>query len=289
MNMTLQQLRTLDAVITRGSFQAGADLLHKTHPSVITALRKLEEELGFALFDRTGYRTVLTEQGKLFYERSKRLIAEMQALEAQAAHLREGEAVELDIILGDVTPLADTLGILRRFTEQHPGARLNLFFENLAGPNERLLAGEADIIVHHIDKSDPRYDYKDICKVPIVPVVAPGFLEVPVTRELRYADLRDCTQCIIRDSANGDDNRSYFVLPDSPRITVGDQYTKKEIILQRMGWGHMPLFLVQEELLSGQLVSIEGEHIRGSTIEIVVARLGARQRGKMAERLWRMF
>jgi DNA-binding transcriptional LysR family regulator len=87
--------------------------------------------------------------------------------------------------------------------------------------------------------------------VPIGQVVAPWFLRFPITKELRYADHRAYTQCIIRDTTSDDANISYFVLPDSPNITVGDQYTKKEIIKQGMGWGHMPHFLIEEELRSG--------------------------------------
>ena len=68
MNITLQQMRALDAVVSQGSIQSGAKLLNKTHPSVITALKNLEEELGFPLFDRTGYRSVLTEEGKAFHK-----------------------------------------------------------------------------------------------------------------------------------------------------------------------------------------------------------------------------
>jgi DNA-binding transcriptional LysR family regulator len=287
--ITLQQLLTLEAVIAHGSLQAGANALNKTHPSVITALKKLEEELGFDLFNRSGYRTVLTEKGTLFHGRAKRLLGELHALEAEADHIRQGEAAELNIVLGDVTPMADALHKLRQFAEQHPRTRLNLFFENLYGPNQRLLEGDVDIIVHHIDKADPRYEYKDLFQVPIIPVVAPDFLRIPVTRQLRYSDLRDYTQCIIRDTASGDGNKSYFVLPDSPHITVGDQYTKKEIILQRMGWGHMPQFLVENELRSGRLVSIESDYIKGRTVDIVIARRGGQKRGEMAQRLWQVF
>ena len=59
--------------------------------------------------------------------------------------------------------------------------------------------------------------------------------------------------------------------------------------MQGMAWGHMPLFLVREELQNGQLMTIEGDHIKGSVVEIVIARLSARQYGVMAEQLWQRF
>ena len=48
---------------------------------------------------------------------------------------------------------------------------------NLFGPNELLLDGGADLIIHHIDKTDSRYEYRDFCKVQVVPVIAPGIFK----------------------------------------------------------------------------------------------------------------
>jgi DNA-binding transcriptional LysR family regulator len=61
---------------------------------------------------------------------------------------------------------------------------------------------------------------------------------------------------------------------------------KKELILQGMGWGHMPTFLIAEELRDGRLLSIAGKHLRGGTGEIVAARRRDRPHGPVADQLW---
>jgi len=71
MNITLHQIKAFVAVIEQGSIQAAAARLCKTHPSIVTSLKKLEMELGFSLFDRSGYRSVSTEQGKVFYQQCR--------------------------------------------------------------------------------------------------------------------------------------------------------------------------------------------------------------------------
>ena len=289
MNITLQQMLTFDAVVSQGSIQAGARHLSKTHPSVITALKKLEDELGFALFDRSGYRSVLTEEGRAFHKNVKRILGDIQELKNQAMHIKGSEEAELNIVVGDVTPLPGALAVLRKFARENPYTRLNLFFGNLFGPNERLLDGEADLIVHHVDKSDPRYEYRDFCKVPIVPVVAPGFLNIPISKKMRYEELKGYTQCIIRDTSTHSKKLNRFIIEDAPHLTVGDQYTKKEVLLQGMAWGHMPLFLIEQELKRGELISIEGGYIKGAVREIVIARLSENMKGVMAERLWQSF
>jgi len=145
--ISLKQLQTLDAVVRGGSFQAGAKILHRSHPSAINLMRSLEEQLGFALFDRSGYRTCLTEAGQAFYKQALRILREQADLEGLAGFLKEGNEARLRIVIGDVTPLDETLRILRGFTQRYPQVQLDLDFENLAGPRERLLAGEADLII----------------------------------------------------------------------------------------------------------------------------------------------
>jgi DNA-binding transcriptional LysR family regulator len=289
MNITLQQMLTLDAVVSQGSIQGGARHLNKTHPSVITAIKKLEEELGFSLFDRSGYRSVLTEEGKAFHKNVKRILGDIQKLDDQVAHLKGREEAELNVVVGDITPLPLVMNVLRQFSKENPYTRLNLFFGNLSGPNELLFDEKADLIIHHIDKSDPRYEYRDFCKVRILPVVAPDFLNIPINKKIQYEDLRDYTQCLIRDTATRGMQSNRFVIENAPHITVGDQYTKKEVIVQGMGWGHMPVFLIEKELNSGDLVSIEGRYIKSIEREIVIARLSEKIQGVMADRLWQSF
>lgn len=286
MNITMQQMLTLDAVITQGSIQAGAKYLNKTHPSVIAMLKKLEDELGFAMFDRSGYRSVLTEKGKKFHKSVKQMLADIDKLKDQAIHLRGDEAGELNIVIGDITPVPAALALLQNFSKAHPNVRLNLFSGNLFGPNEQILDGDADLLIHHVDKSDSRYEYQDFCKVQVLPVVAPEFVNFPLNNEIQYADLNGYTQCIIRDTSTHSEKLNRFVLNNTPHLTVGDQPTKKAIILQGLAWGHMPVFMVEEELNNGKLISIAGKHMKGVTREIVIARLNALDKSSMAEHLW---
>ena len=287
--ISLKQLQTLDAVVRGGSFQAGARILHRSHPSVINLMRSLEEAIGFTLFDRSGYRTRLTEAGEAFYKHALRVLSEQAGLERLAGFLQEGHEARLHIVIGDVTPLGKTLRVLRGFAQQHPQVQLDLDFENLSGPRERLLDGEVDLIIHHVDPSDPRFECQKIDQVRIIPVVAPGFLAFEPDGDTRYAALRPYTQCIIRDTARKGEKENHFVLDDAHCITVADQHTKKSIIVHGMAWGHMPEFMIEKELKEGALVSIEGRWIRSSVVDIVVARVAGEYQGVMAQTLWAHF
>jgi DNA-binding transcriptional LysR family regulator len=285
-DFTLHEISCFDAVASAGSFQAAAAKLHRTHPTVYAAVKNLETQLGLALLDRRGYRVGLTEAGRAFQQRAKALLGEARALQSFAAQLAMGEESELSVVIGDLCPTAKVLRLLRQFFDKCPGTRLHLHFEAISGPWERLFDEEADLIVHHIDKSDQRIEFVDLFSVDLIPVVAPGFLSFPITRSIAPSQMRAHVQCIIRDSARRSATRDYFVLEGAHSWTVADQLMKKELIVLGMGWGHLPTFLIQQELRKGQLLPIVGKHYKGGSADIVVARLSNRPHGPVANRLW---
>lgn len=283
---TLHDLQCFDAVVRAGGFQAAATALHRSHPAVFAAVAKLERQLGLSLLDRSGYRVRPTDAGRSLHRRAQTLLRELEGLRTHAAQLAMGEESELHVVIGDLCPRPQALGLLGRFFAQCPATRLHLHFEAVTGPWERLFDGEADLILHRVDKSDPRLEWLDLGKVALLPVVGPALLPAPLTRAPTPAQMREYTQCVMRDTARHSPSRDYFVVEGAPQCTVGDQLMKKEIILQNLGWGHMPRFLVEEELRDGRLRSIAGRHLPGRVEELVAARRRDRPQGPVAQRLW---
>ncbi|MBI3896974.1 MAG: LysR family transcriptional regulator [Gammaproteobacteria bacterium] len=285
-DVTIHELACFVAVATEGSFQAAADKLHRTHPTVHAAVKSLEQRLNLQLLDRSGYRVTLTEEGTAFHPRARLLLQHFDNLRTYAGQLAKGEESELRVVIGDLCPLPQTLGLLKRFFSDCSNTRLHLHFEALAGPAERLLDGDADLILHQIDKSDQRLESIDFTRVRLVPVVAPGFLPFPISRSMSPEQMQNRVQCVIRDSARHSITHDYFLIEGAHRWTVSDQFMKKEIILQGMGWGHMPLFLIEQELRDGRLLSIAGQHFAESELQLVAARRHGVSHGPIANRLW---
>ncbi len=285
--LTLHQLLCFEAVVTEGSFQAAAEKLLRSQPTVSASVKNLETQLRLSLLDRSGYRVALTDAGRSFYERTRVFLHELQRLRDHAAQLAMGEESELSVVIGDICPLTETLGLLRRFFDGCPGTRLHLHFEAISGPWERLIDGEADLILHHIDKADPRLEFIDLFTVELVPVVAPGFLRFPASDRITPEQMRDYVQCVIRDTAQRSTPRGYFLVEGARSWTVSDQLMKRELILQGMGWGHMPRYLIEQDLQDGRLLPITGKHFRGGAAELVAARRRNTPHGPIADRLWR--
>jgi DNA-binding transcriptional LysR family regulator len=284
--LTIHQLQCFDAVVSQGGFQAGAEKLRRSHSAVFTAIKNLESELGLKLLDREGYRVTLTEVGRSFHGRARMFLQELSLLRNHASQLAMGEETQLHIVVGDVSPLSQTLALLHQFFASHPATRFHLHFEAISGPWERLFDDEADLIIHHVDKSDTRIEFIDLFAGRILPVVAPGFLPFPITADITPEQMRDQVQCVIRDTARHTPARDYYLIEGARTWTVSDQLMKKEIILQGMGWGHMPTFMIADELRDGRLISIAGKHLRGGSGDVVAARRRDRPHGPVASRLW---
>jgi DNA-binding transcriptional LysR family regulator len=215
------------------------------------------------------------------------LLRDASALGTHAEQLAMGAEPELRIVLGDLCPLSQTLELLSDFFDQHSSTRPQLHFEAISGPWERLFDGDADLIVHHIDKTNPKLDFIPLCTIRVIPVVAPGYLPFPVSRTITPEQLRPFVQCVIRDTASHSAARDYFLIDASPKWTVADQLMKKELILQGRVWGHLPTFLVEDEVREKRLLDIRGRHLPGTTGDLVAARRRDVPHGPVAEKLWR--
>ncbi|HEU4352610.1 MAG TPA: LysR family transcriptional regulator [Burkholderiales bacterium] len=78
----LRAMETFVRIVERGSLTAAADALDTSLPSVVRGLAALEAELDVRLLNRTTRRIALTDEGREYYERCRRVLAEVDEAEA---------------------------------------------------------------------------------------------------------------------------------------------------------------------------------------------------------------
>jgi DNA-binding transcriptional LysR family regulator len=151
--MTLQQLHYVLAAIEHGSFSAAADALHLAQPSLSEQVRRLEAELGVALFQRVGRGIVLTEAGRALRPHAEAALAAVeQARESVGAirGLRGGVAA-----FGTWGTARTYLGtdLVEDFRRSHPDVRVRIVGQNSSETVEAIRAGEleAGLVVLPID------------------------------------------------------------------------------------------------------------------------------------------
>ena len=77
--MELRQLRYLVALAEELSFTRAAANEHVAQPALSQQIRRLEEEVGLALVERTTRHVALTDAGQLLVVRARRMLSELEA------------------------------------------------------------------------------------------------------------------------------------------------------------------------------------------------------------------
>jgi DNA-binding transcriptional LysR family regulator len=142
--MTLQQLRYFLTAADKGSFSAAADALLLAQPSLSEQIRKLESELGVALFTRAGRRLVLTEAGRMLRPHAERtLAAAEEAVESvkEVRTLTGGTAS-----FGTFGSAHHYLlgGLVQDFRRRHPDVRVRVLGQNSAEVADAVRDGELE-------------------------------------------------------------------------------------------------------------------------------------------------
>lgn len=132
--MDVKLLEAFRAVVDHRSMTAAAGAMGVTQPAVSTQIARLEEMVGFSLFERANGRLKPTAEGMLFYAEASRVLGEVDRLQAATAQIREGQSGRLTIA-------------------SHPSAAISLlpnlvaqFLAGRAGVSVRLISRHSDVV-----------------------------------------------------------------------------------------------------------------------------------------------
>jgi DNA-binding transcriptional LysR family regulator len=103
--MDFFQLETFLAIVQTRSFSGAAKVVRRTQPAVSQMVRKLEEEVGEALFDRSSRDGTLTDAGKVLQEYAHRILNLRQEARASLEELRQFQRGTLVIAANEFTSL----------------------------------------------------------------------------------------------------------------------------------------------------------------------------------------
>jgi DNA-binding transcriptional LysR family regulator len=123
--MELSQLEVFLAVARERRFSRAAEKLYRTQSAVSQTIRKLVDELGEALFDRSSREGVLTDAGKVLYDYAEKLINLRSEAAESLTELRELQKGKLVIAANEFTVLY-LLPVLAEFRRLHPMIRIKV-------------------------------------------------------------------------------------------------------------------------------------------------------------------
>ena len=145
MKIDLDALHTLDAIATHGSFAKAADALFRVPSAVTYTVRKLEEQLGVELFDRSGHRAVLTPVGQTLLTQGRALLQQADALERRIRQAGQGWEPRLVIAIDEIIPLEALYPVIQQFDLLRTGTQIELTREVFGGTWDALVDRRADL------------------------------------------------------------------------------------------------------------------------------------------------
>lgn len=124
--MDARQLEYFLAVVDHGGVNRAASALFLAQPSLSQAIRALERDLGYELFHRVGRRLVLTDAGRALVEPARDVLRDLAVARASVESVGGLEAGRVEIAAMPSQAVEPLSGMIKRFTEQHPGLRVTV-------------------------------------------------------------------------------------------------------------------------------------------------------------------
>ena len=248
-----------------GSFAAAGRVLGLSASAVGKAVTNLERQLGVRLLQRSTRSIRLTEEGRLFHERCRRVLDDLddaQASLAQAVAVPRGRLrVSVPIVSYHLL-----LPVLPEFVTRYPDVELDIDF------NDRIvdmIEEGVDVAIRSGDLPDSRLMSRSLRPFQMLLCAAPSYLE-------RYG-VPDCPRALdghlaihFRFPNSGKIQNWPLTLPEGEPelrtrtvLSCNNMEALRGATLSGLGIGCMPDFLARSALAEGKLCTVLDDHIDG--------------------------
>lgn len=254
---TVDHLNILVQIAETGSFTGAAKKLNRALSVVSYAVGSLEMQLGVELFDRSSRRRPqLTEAGRVVLAEARLIVSGVGSLRAKVAGMKQGLEGELHLVLDSLLSPHRIEDALTAFSETFPTVRLHLHVETLGAVASLVLARTAIIGI-----SGPfTADYGELHRIGVgsvrmVPVAGPRH---PLAASGRHQPgaAREHVQLVVYDRSELTKGKDFSV-GACRTWRLGELSAKHMLLRAGIGWGMMPLAMVQRDLDEGALAQLD--------------------------------
>ncbi len=254
----LEDLEAFVAVVESGSFTQAAERLGTAKSAVSRRVSALEARLGVELLRRTTRKLNLTETGQSFYERSARILADLDEAESAVAQAHGELRGQLRVALPLSFGLRHMSDPIAEFARRHPKVSFDL---DLNDRRVDLLEEGADLALRIGHLSDSSLIARKLCDMRTVVVASPEYLDehdAPETPAdlashdcLVYSNLPDPLRWVCRDAEG-----QKIEVNVNPAMTVSSGDFICEQAIRGRGIAMQPTFIAGEYVASGALVPL---------------------------------
>lgn len=256
LKLSIDALEVIDAIARKGSFAAAAESLYRVPSAVTYTIRKLEEDLGVVLFDRSGHRANLTEAGAELLKEGRHLLDAAHALESRVKRVATGVETDISIAMSDLFSNHAMFKLLDEFYAQGFGTRVKIMREVFGGSWDALITGRADISLGAPGEAPPGGGFSTalLGQLEFVFAVAPTHPLAALPEPLNNQDIIQYRVVAAADSSRNLPPRTAGILSGQDVLTVHDMQGKLDAQIAGLGIGYLPIKLAQRYASMGKLV-----------------------------------
>jgi DNA-binding transcriptional LysR family regulator len=252
-DVSLERLRSFVAVAEQGGLSAAGRFLGKAQSAVSEAVIATESQLGYALFRKNGRRTELTEHGRALLPDAKAALDAADAFRAKAANFQGHIEAELAFAVDVMLPTSRLTAVIDRFRREFPHTTLSVYSESLGSTLQTVWDSQASFaVIGTLPDAPSEFVTTPLCDIPMCLVVGSTHPLSMEREPITHSALTQHNQLIISDKTSRSTGRSFGVF--SQKVwRVADLGSKQEFLRAGLGWGLMPVHLVEEDLKTGRL------------------------------------
>jgi DNA-binding transcriptional LysR family regulator len=262
--MDLAELRVFLTVAGERSFSRAASKLHRTQPAVSQAIRRLEEQVGERLFDRSSKDGTLTEAGRVlrsYAERLQRLSEEAQTSVRELRDLQRGRVL-IGSNEGGVHML---LPLIEKFRAKHPKILVDVRRVPARQVSVEVAQGALDFGIVTFDPADKRLNALPLGADELVLLVYPGHPfagrdTVPIGEFAHETVIAHSDPSPARDQVLRQAELRHA--PINIQIALPSLEGIKRAVEQKMGVAVLPRRCALAEIGRGQLVAVKVPEVR---------------------------
>jgi DNA-binding transcriptional LysR family regulator len=266
--MEMMQLEIFVAVVEEGSVHAAAERVYRSQPAVTMSLKKLEEEMGATLFDRSQrHDFLLTTAGEILYSYGTRLlnlrneaIASLEALtKLKQGYLRIGANESTNsYLLPELTQV---------FHERYPNIKIEVVCDHTDSLLRQLKERRLDLGLLAYVPADHGLEAQPLVRDEVVLIMSPGHQlaqrdSVSVKKLEKESVIVESHPSSLRQRVVEAFERS--ATPLNIRVESATIETIKKMVAKKVGVGFVPLMCVREEVGRHELIimPVEGFQLK---------------------------
>ena len=263
--MEMAQLEYFSKVVQEKSFSKAADRVFRTQPAVSIAIRRLEEEIGLPLLDRTQKIPVLTDAGQVVYDYAQRILALRDEVGQAITELQSLKRGRVRVGANESTSLYLLPDLILSFRDQHPQVKVEIYRHVSSRLPREVLDRNVDFALMASEPSDRDLEAFPVLNDELILIMSPKH-QLANRSSVKIKDLGK-ESFVAHNVKSGSRMKviEAFARQHTPlniALELATIETIKRFVQKHVGLAFVPRMCVREELDRGVLVTVP---VRGLT------------------------